>query len=160
MNRLPTRPLSDRCLAVLDKLVRNAQHELDGVAAELAAHRRDEARLAAGRDELARQSNATLACIDKLQSAAHGIDVAALDRQLAWVHRLAESAQAADQQMAELRERIEERLQRLHALQRRTRVLQRARMRRSDRLALGLARRQQHEADEQHLLRTRSGAAV
>ena len=152
--------LSDRCVAVLDKLVRNAEHELDGVSAELAERRREGARLDAGREELARQSRVALACIDQLQAAVHDIDIVCIERQRAWVWNLAGLMQDCDRRAAELGGRIESLLQRVDALQRRVRVLQRARSRRCERLMLGFARRHQRDCDEQHLLRALAGAAA
>lgn len=160
MDVLDPTALSDRCLAVLDKLVRKVEHELDGVSADLAGRRVEEARLAAGRDELASQSRAALACIDRLQAVVHDIDIVAIERQRAWVLKLAELTQDCDRRAAELRGCIESLLLRVDALQRRVRVLQRARTRRCERLMLGFVRRHQRDADEQHLLRALAGVAT
>lgn len=144
---------SDRSLVVLDRLARAAEFELDELRGELAVHRRVEVRLAARDAELAQQMRQVLDRMAVVQACAEGIDLDALARQRAWLQQLQAASAALRVQRQELDRVIGGLMERMQALWRRLRVLRRARERRAQRLAQGIVRRLQREADEAHVLR-------
>lgn len=155
MNLLPS--ISEHCLLVLDKLTRVIQHELDALQSKLAAQRRAESQLAARSDELRQQMAAAVEGITALQSSVQGIDLTALAVRRVWMLELQDSAEALLKQQQVLELSIDALLGQMESLQRRLRVLQRARQRRMQRLVLGRERRHHREADEQHVLRQLDG---
>jgi chromosome segregation ATPase len=152
--------LTDRCLDVLDKLIRSIEHELDRLRGELATHRGAASRLLARREEVRQLISSTLLGIAALQASSEGIDVAAVERQRGWMLRLEQASLELGKEQERLDRLIATSLAQLDSLQRRLRVLQRARQRRSQRLVLGRQRRSQRDADEMHLLGALSGAGA
>ena len=152
--------LSDRCLEVLDKLIRSIEHELDRLRGELATHRGVESRLLARRDDIRRQLAATVEGIAALQASVESIDLPAVERQRDWLLRLEQGVAELSRQQERIDHLIAAVLAQLESSQRRLRVLQRARERRSQRLLLGRLRHSQRDADEMHLLGGLRGAAA
>jgi hypothetical protein len=138
---------------VLDQLARTVENELDELSNELAVHRRLETGLVVRDAELAKQTRQALDGIDAAQACTAGIDLDALARQRGWLQQLQAAAVALQAQRQELDRVIGGLMERIQALRRRLRVLRRARERRSQRLALGIVRRLQREADDAHVLR-------
>jgi len=146
--------LTDRCLTLLDKLTRSAEHDLESLAGELGTLRREESRLLSRFRAIEQQLLGAQERFGVLHAAGAGIDVEALARQRGWIDKIAEAKTALELEINSLRRHIGPVLDRMQSLQKRMRVLQRAHERRYARLVFGMARRHQQDADEQQLLRT------